>query len=191
MVKRHFAALAIVCAAALSAACDDNGGSAAPTAAPSSDVLQPRLVPTSASTLEAVSPILVEPPLTEGPAVQAAGDPRDLPPYQVYTVQEGDSVVAIAARYGILPEYLVANNAELSDPPSLIPGMSLIVPSGNGILHEVRPGETLADIAARYGVTVESIVRHRTNGITSTDDLLESALLFIPDAPLPAPTPGG
>jgi LysM repeat protein len=52
----------------------------------------------------------------------------------------------------------LANNPDLRDSNSLIVGQALIVPAANGIIHEVRAGETLADIATKYGVSVEGIV---------------------------------
>jgi murein DD-endopeptidase MepM/ murein hydrolase activator NlpD len=106
----------------------------------------------------------------------------DLPPYQVYEVQEGDTVSSIASRFGISPQYIIANNAEIQDSDFLVLGQSMIIPAGDGILHEVRYGETLSDIAARYDVDVDAIVGFRSNGIGTADDIAEAQLLFVPGA---------
>ena len=79
-------------------------------------------------------------------------------PYEFYTVQEGDTASGIAARFGIDLQYLLWANSHLRDGEFLATGKTLIVPLGNGILHDVRYGETLSDIALRYGVAVEAIL---------------------------------
>jgi murein DD-endopeptidase MepM/ murein hydrolase activator NlpD len=125
----------------------------------------------------------------EGAAVRAASvaEPPDLPPYQVYQVQDGDTVSAIASRFGIDPQYITANNAEIQDSDFLTLGQSIIIPAGNGILHEVRLGETLSDIAARYSVDVSAITGFAANHIASADDITETQLVFVPGGTLPAP----
>ena len=119
----------------------------------------------------------------------------DLPPYQVYQVQEGDTVGSIAAKFGLSPEYVIANNAEIRDSDFLTLGQSIIVPAGNGILHEVRYGETLSDIATRYDVKVEAITAFTANHISKPDDITETQLVFVPGgkpvaaAPVAEPNP--
>jgi murein DD-endopeptidase MepM/ murein hydrolase activator NlpD len=113
----------------------------------------------------------------------------DLPPYQVYEVQDGDTVSSIGERFGIAPKYIIANNAEIQDSDFLVLGQSMIIPAGDGILHEVRFGETLTDIADRYEVNVDAIVGFRSNGIDAADDIAEAQLLFVPGGqPLPTTT---
>ncbi len=119
----------------------------------------------------------------------AVAPPPELPPYQVYQVQEGDTVSSIAARYGISADYVIANNAEILNSDLLTLGQSIIIPAGDGILHEVRYGETLSDIAARYDVDVEAITAFASNGIASPDDITETQLVYVPGGTLPAPAP--
>ena len=131
----------------------------------------------------------VAPPDTaqEGAAVRAASEapPPDLPLYQVYQVQDGDNVQSIADRFGVRSDYIVANNAEIKNHDFLALGQSIIVPAGNGILHEIRYGETLSDIAARYDVTQNDITGFRLNHITAADDIKERELVFVPNGQLP------
>jgi len=150
----------------------------------------------------AATPTEQPPPPAEDAVVRAASvaPPPDLPPYQVYQVQDGDTVSSIAARFGISPDYIVANNAEIQNSDFLKLGQSMIIPAGNGILHEVRYGETLSDIATRYDVTVDDITSFGANHITTPDDITETQLVFVPNGKLapvatpvaqPAPGTGG
>jgi len=123
-----------------------------------------------------------QPPPAEDAAFRAASvaPPPDLPPYQVYEVQEGDTVSSIAARFSLSSEYITANNIEIRDSDFLTLGQSIIIPAGNGILHEVRYGETLSDIATRYDVGVEEITAFAANHIATADDITETQLVFVP-----------
>ena len=124
----------------------------------------------------------------EDAAVRAAAvaPPPELPLYQVYQVEEGDTVSSIASRFGMDAQYIVANNAEIHDSDFLTLGQSIIVPAGNGILHEIRFGETLSDIATRYDVDVEAITEFGANRILTADDIAESQVVFVPGGqPLP------
>ena len=148
---------------------------------PTERLTAPAPDPSAAVAAPEPSPTLEAPQQDAVVRAASVAAPPDLPPYQVYTVQEGDSVSAIANRFGILPDYILANNAELRASGTLLLGQSIIVPAGNGMLHEVRYGETLSDIASRYDVDVARIVDFRANGIESPDALVESQLLFVPD----------
>jgi murein DD-endopeptidase MepM/ murein hydrolase activator NlpD len=124
--------------------------------------------------------------------VQAASAPALS--YQLYTVAEGDTASAIAARFGISLQYLLAANSDLRDGEYLVVGQRLIVPPGNGILHDVRWGETLGDIAVRYGVGVDQILAWDANMIASPDQVVADQLVFVPNGTLPVavieePTP--
>jgi murein DD-endopeptidase MepM/ murein hydrolase activator NlpD len=127
------------------------------------------------------------PPPAEDPLVRAASvaPPPVIPPYRVYQVAEGDTLGSIAAAAGISPDYIVANNAEIVDSDVLTLGQLIIIPAGDGILHPVRYGETLSDIADRYGVTVDDIAGFAPNGISEPDDITETQLVYVPGAALP------
>jgi murein DD-endopeptidase MepM/ murein hydrolase activator NlpD len=103
-----------------------------------------------------------------------------LEPFMLYEVQEGDTVSSIAVRFGVSVEYILWNNVDLPDEDFLEVGHMIVVPAGNGIMHEVRLGETLTDVAVRYGVGLEAIVESPFNSIRSADDILESQMVFVP-----------
>ena len=136
--------------------------------------------PPEPSPTATAAPVVVE----EDAIVREAAEPIPavLPAYQVHTAVDGDSVYSIAEQYGISAEYILANNAELAASGFLEIGQSVIIPAGNGILHEVRYGETLSDIAARYDVDVEVITGFASNGIADANSLMETQVVFVPNA---------
>lgn len=71
------------------------------------------------ATQEAGSPVPATP--TE------AAPPPDLGETEVYTVEEGDSLSAIAARYGVSPNWLMEIN-DVTDPNLVFIGQRLIIP---------------------------------------------------------------
>ena len=105
-----------------------------------------------------------------------------------YTVQEGDTLTGVASRFGISLESLVAANPHL-----LTRGMTLQVPAAaaeetggessagtppSETRYTVRPGDTLAGIAARHHTTVEAIVA--ANHLANPDVIHVGQELVIP-----------
>lgn len=74
--------------------------------------------------------------------------------WSTYTVQAGDTLSGIAQRTGIPADHIIASNDV--DPARLRAGQQLLLPAG-GVLHTVKPGQTLGDIARTYGVTTSAI----------------------------------
>lgn len=109
------------------------------------------------------------------------------PPFFIYTVQEGDTVGGVAARFGLSSTSILWNNLDLENADALSVGQQVRVPSSNGIIYEVRLGDTLIDVAGYYGVDVAAIVGFPANGLSSVDDIVESQTLFIPGGVMPAP----
>ena len=162
----------------------------------------------------ASEPVLVSPALPStvrreevAPALQAlanggevAGSPAEAPaaveaaaaaapviePYTLYSVQSGDSASAIAAASGIDLQYLLWANPDLRDGELLTVGQLLVVPGGNGILHDVRFGETLGEIADRYSVTVDEIMSWTANASDSADQVVARQSIFVAIGILPA-----
>jgi murein DD-endopeptidase MepM/ murein hydrolase activator NlpD len=122
-------------------------------------------------------------------AAVAPPPPAVTKPYTVYDVQDGDTISSIAARNGLKAQTLIDNNAEIQDSDFLKLGQSIIIPAGDGIVYEIRLGETLSDIAERFGVTPDAIVNSPVNGITTPDDIKESQYVFVPGGTMPAAAP--
>ncbi len=101
-----------------------------------------------------------------GQPVQASSQPRQ--DIQHYTVQSGDTVLAIAAKYGLNPETVLwANNAIEQDPDKLSIGDQLNILPVNGVLHIVKPGDTLSTLAAQYKVALDSITGYKANNLAN------------------------
>ncbi len=139
----------------------------------------------------------------------AAAAPAPLPPAAstpvvgTHVVQPGETLGAIAARYGLsLAALAQANN--LSNPSLLFTGQSLAIPGGGttsgpaagtptpsaaGGTHTVQQGETLFRISLRYGVSVAAL--SAANGLGAGDTIYSGQTLTIPagGATAPAPAP--
>lgn len=102
---------------------------------------------------------------------------------QMYTVQPGDTVLAIAEKFGLKPESVQWANPALETNVDLIrPGDSLVILPVDGALHTVTSGDTLGSIASHYKVTVEDIIGYAGNNLTDTNaPLTIASKLVIPN----------
>lgn len=102
--------------------------------------------------------------------------------YRVHTVKKGETAGAIARRYGVTTSSLLAANA-LSANARLRPSAELLIPEtrrtaatpsrptpaaapGAGGRHTIRAGDTLYDLAQRYGTSVQAL--KDLNGLRSS-----------------------
>jgi LysM repeat protein len=120
---------------------------------------------------------------TPAPEVTPVPAPQLQPAYFLYTVQAGDAIIAIAETFAITPDYILWNNPDVIEDPNLLHvGQELLIPSVDGIIYRVKPGDTLPDIAALYQIDVESILAFAPNGLTSADSAIEGMVLILPGA---------
>ena len=84
-------------------------------------------------------------------------------------IQSGDTLSGIAKRYGTTTSALSSLNG-ISDPDRIYAGNTLKVPE-NGTsaaqYYTIRSGDTLSEIAQRYGTTVSALAR--LNDISDPD----------------------
>ncbi|MFZ5824984.1 MAG: M14 family zinc carboxypeptidase [Bacillota bacterium] len=104
-----------------------------------------------------------------------------------YVVRPGDSLWAIARRFGITVQELLAANPQIRDPASIQPGLRLRIPVQPGQQYVVQPGDTLWAIARRFGLSVAAL--QRANPGVDPLRLRVGQRLVIPSAAPPAPTP--
>ena len=99
-----------------------------------------------------------------------------------YSVQQGDNVFDIAARFGLSPETVVWSNREgLMDAPWLIQeGLELSILPVDGVYHTVRAGETIAGIAAEYEVQPVVLYNEWNDLEEGQEELREGQLLVVP-----------
>ncbi|MDA0256671.1 MAG: M23 family metallopeptidase [Chloroflexi bacterium] len=124
--------------------------------------------------------------------IVGARAPQQLPKFFRYEVQPGDSVLGIAQRFGIASDFILWNNIDIvSDADLLTVGDRLRVPSVEGILHDVRLGETLTDIASTYEAEVAQVIAFPANSISDPNLLRDGETLLVVGGkrlPKPAPT---
>jgi LysM repeat protein len=108
-----------------------------------------------------------------------------------HIVQMGETLSEIASRYSVRIAALVEANA-LADPNLVVAGQSLAVPGATAAsapapaapvlpaqrTHIVVAGQTLASIAAHYGLTQETLIE--ANGLLDPNHIIEGQALVIP-----------
>lgn len=99
-----------------------------------------------------------------------------------YIVQAGDTVLGIAARFGLAPETIQWANPSLEANPDLLRiGDSLTILPANGAVHLVSPGDTLSSIALQFQVSIDAIVDYDLNHLeTINTPLTVGKELIIP-----------
>ncbi len=85
-----------------------------------------------------------------------------------YTVQQGDTIFAIAEKFNLKPETIMwGNRYTLGEDPELIrPGQVLNILPIDGAYHKWSAGEGLNGVAKFYGVKPEDIVNYPGNHLT-------------------------
>lgn len=124
--------------------------------------------------------------------VSAARSAEQQPLFYRYEVQSGDTVSGIAARFGIESKYILWNNIDIiSDQHALAVGSKLQVPSVEGILHQVKVGETISEIASQYDAKASDVISFPANSLANNPNLLvEGSTIVVPGGkvvPRPAP----
>jgi murein DD-endopeptidase MepM/ murein hydrolase activator NlpD len=106
---------------------------------------------------------------------------------QTYVVQPGDTVLAIAERFGLRPETVLWSNAGLEANADLIrPGDPLNILPVDGVLHTVVAGDTLSSLAAKYKVALEDILNYPDNSLVDVNaQLTVGEPLVIPNGTKP------
>ncbi|MEX2228071.1 MAG: M23 family metallopeptidase, partial [Dehalococcoidia bacterium] len=105
--------------------------------------------------------------------------------YIAYTVELGDTVSALAERYGVSAASIVASNVHIEREDELHAGVGILIPVAEGVLYGVSEGDTLESIAALYGSSAESIAAFPGNRIADPDQLPVGTLVLIPGGHAP------
>jgi len=182
--------VAFTLAALALAGCGGSSGSEEPVVLGLTD---PAAVPTATPNPEAPvyrfeGGVVVPPAGAAAPVVGSTPAARS-----TYTVEAGDSCVAIANRFGItVDELRAANPAIDAGCTNLIPGQTLVIPGGSGggdraqptpaatsggRTYTIQSGDTCYGIAQSYGVSVDELVAR--NGL-DCDALQPGTVISIP-----------
>lgn len=97
-----------------------------------------------------------------------------------YEVQPGETLEQIAARFGVSLEALVGSNATILDDIYRVEPGTVLKIVKNGVLHSVKRGQTLTDIARTYGVSLSEIVH--ANRLEDREYIYPGEEFFIPGA---------
>lgn len=166
------------------------------------------LPPTPTQTASPTSPFPPT-PTVGGPTVEPSATiiptftntpvpPTTCPPpsgWVLVTIQVGDTLQSLAARYHTTPEFLAAANCLFST--ELLPGYGIYVPPTSPtappvacgappgwIQYTVQPGDNLYQISLRYGITVAQL--KQANCLTS-DTINAGQRLWVPNVPTMTP----
>jgi LysM repeat protein len=114
-----------------------------------------------------------------------------------HTIQAGETLWDLAQRFGTSVDALARVNG-ISNPNVVLAGTKITVSGSDGAsattavgggTHTVRAGETLSDIAARFGVSISALAR--ANGISNPNFVVAGSTISVPGttagaAPAPA-----
>lgn len=98
--------------------------------------------------------------------------------YQEYTVQEGDTLETIIEEFAISRETILSVNP-IKSIQEIKPGFILRIPSRNGQLYTVQPGDSLSIITNRFNPTLGWKTLQEINGLKS-ENILPGQKIFIP-----------
>ncbi|SDQ04532.1 spore germination protein [Virgibacillus subterraneus] len=95
---------------------------------------------------------------------------------QIYVVQQGDTLNAIANTYGANPSDVIDAN-ELDTPDNLVVGQSLVIPIV-GEFYVVQPGDSLYSISQKFGMSYQQLAQ--INNLQVGNILSVGQRLYIP-----------
>jgi len=101
-----------------------------------------------------------------------------------YSVEEGDSIFAIAKKFNLEPETILWANFDLldDDPTFLSPGWRLTIPPTDGIYYKWKEGDDLNKVAEKYYADVEDIISWPANHMDINNPSTEGIeYVMIPD----------
>ena len=130
--------------------------------------------------LAALNPGINPDLLSVGQAVTLPGtEPIPIASRTVAT-DTGDTLEHVAARLGVLPHTLLANNPSLDLSGWIPAGTVFRVPNREGVIVTVRPGDTLSAIAAAHGSSVGAILADPRSGVTDSNQLILGQEVVVP-----------
>ena len=129
--------------------------------------------------------VVLSPTPTDTPTPVPTPTPTPAPTPATHVVRPGETLTRISELYAV-PVNVIVDLNDIPDPDNLVVGQRLRLPEGTVIPeHEdapgpytVQPGDTLSEIAVRYGVTINDLMA--ANGISDPDSIFAGQELRIP-----------
>lgn len=149
------------------------------TTASLADVMEPNLL-TESMEKPGKPPVAASVPAN---AKTEEAQPQEREKVETYVVVEGDNIEAIAARFGLKSESLLATN-NMDSEDVLAIGQELLVPKVDGVVYEIESGDNLWDLAVRYDVEYDDVVN--ANPELSPETIQPGTMVLIPGASRPS-----
>jgi len=107
-----------------------------------------------------------------------------------YTVKEGDTLSIIAERFGVSMDTITWEN-DLKSAKDIKVGQTMLILPTTGILHKVKPGETIYSLAKKYQANAQAVVDWPYNSFANDETfaLAVGQELMIPDGVKPKEVP--
>ena len=109
----------------------------------------------------------------------------DLPAIQSYAIQKGDTLSKIAQSHAINADDLAFANGIEDEGAILTVGDKLRIPPGRGALYDVKDGDTIAGVAAKFKVEPAVIMTYNRLYF-EPEHFATDQLIFVPGAEVPA-----
>ena len=182
------AAPALLLAACGGGGDDDGGETATPTSTPTTSAGEP--IPTATPFAVTPTPTIVASTATPTPTGTAAPPAPSGGSATAYTVEEGDSLFGIAARFNTSVEAIIEANG-ITDRALIFAGQELTIPAPaegeaaapapapeGSTTYTIEEGDSLFAIAAWFGASVEAILE--ANQIANPSLIFAGLELVIP-----------
>ena len=144
------------------------------------------------TSIEALTQTQESIPTTAQPTPQPTAVPRT--EVITHTIQEGETVASLAAKYDLWPETILwANRYELGDDiRNYTPGTTIFILPVDGVYHTWSAGEGLGAVSNYYGVTPEDIINYPANNLSAetignyaSPNIAAGTRLVVPGGTLP------
>lgn len=107
--------------------------------------------------------------LTPGTNIIVPSNGQEL--YESYVVKQGDSMYAIARRYGIdLKDLLAINGIDSND--YIYPNQTIIIPKTNKTIYVTRPNDTFQEVIKRLQIEPETLLKQNEKILLTPDQVL-------------------
>lgn len=106
---------------------------------------------------------------------------------QSYKVVEGDTISAIASKFGVTSDSIRWSNNMTGE--AVAAGTTVTIPPVNGIVHTVAAGDTADQLAAKFKANKDQIVAYNDaeiNGLVVGEKIIIPNGTITPPAPVPA-----
>ena len=107
------------------------------------------------------------------------GSQESLPPFFSYEIERGDTLAKIARRFGISPESIIFNNFAIGDGSLLAPGGSLTIPTRDGLVYNVRLGDTLYALIENFAADLDATLDFPGNNLSSPSQIVEGSTILL------------